>query len=128
MGGLRIRPPRLAIRCGKYGQGRALGAIQHGPKRSGDGHIDLPSALALSQRDTLAVSRMANKSVSLPRKTNFAKQKTKKAAQKNDGHVIKATKEANMQHLTLLAVLSVTVIYLLIIVGCLCYVGRHGRR
>jgi len=53
---------------------------------------------------------------------------TKKAEQENDRHVIKATKEINMQHLTLLAVVSVTVLYVLIIGGCLCYVGRHGRR
>ena len=33
-----------------------------------------------------------------------------------------------MQHLILLAVVSIMVLYVLIIVGCLCYVGRHGRR
>ena len=33
-----------------------------------------------------------------------------------------------MQHLILLAVVSMLVFYVLIIVGCLCYVGRHGRR
>jgi len=33
-----------------------------------------------------------------------------------------------MQPLILLAVLSTIVLYVLIIVGCLCYVGRHGRR
>ena len=33
-----------------------------------------------------------------------------------------------MQPLILLAVLSIMVLYMLIIVGCLCYVGRHGRR
>ena len=33
-----------------------------------------------------------------------------------------------MQHLILLAVVSMLVFYMLIIVGCLCYVGRHGRR
>jgi hypothetical protein len=58
----------------------------------------------------------------------FAKQKTKKAEQENDRHVIKATKEISMQHLILLAVVSMMVLYVLIIVGCLCYVGRHGRR
>jgi hypothetical protein len=58
----------------------------------------------------------------------FAKQKTKKAQQENDRHVIKATKEISMQHLILLAVVSMMVLYVLIIVGCLCYVGRHGRR
>jgi hypothetical protein len=46
----------------------------------------------------------------------------------NDRHVIKATKEVSMQHLILLAVMSMMVLYVLIIVGCLCYVGRHGRR
>jgi len=58
----------------------------------------------------------------------FAKQKTKKAEQENDRHVIKATKKISMQHLILLAVVSMMVLYVLIIVGCLCYVGRHGRR
>ena len=58
--------------------------------------------------------------------TIFAK--TKKAQQENDRHVIKATKELSMQHLVLLAVVSMMVLYVLIIVGCLCYVGRHGRR
>jgi uncharacterized membrane protein len=58
----------------------------------------------------------------------FAKQKTKKAQQENDRHVIKATKEISMQHLILLAVVSMMVLYVLIIVGSLCYVGRHGRR
>ena len=33
-----------------------------------------------------------------------------------------------MQPLILLAALSMMVFYMLIIVGCLCYVGRHGRR
>jgi hypothetical protein len=33
-----------------------------------------------------------------------------------------------MQHLILLAVVSMMVLYVLIIVGYLCYVGRHGRR
>jgi hypothetical protein len=60
--------------------------------------------------------------------TIFAKQKTKKAQQANDRHVIKATKETSMQHLILLAAVSMMVLYVLIIVGCLCYVGRHGRR
>ena len=46
----------------------------------------------------------------------------------NDRHVIKATKEISMQHLILLAVVSMMVLYVLIIAGCLCYVGRHGRR
>jgi hypothetical protein len=58
----------------------------------------------------------------------FAKQKTKKAQQANDRHVIKATKEISMQHLILLAAVSVMALYVLIIAGCLCYVGRHGRR
>ena len=58
----------------------------------------------------------------------FAKQKTKKAEQENNRHVIKATKEISMQHLILLAVVSMMVLYALIIAGCLCYVGRHGRR
>jgi hypothetical protein len=58
----------------------------------------------------------------------FAKQKTKKAEQENDRHVIKATKEVSMQYLILLTVISMMVLYMLIIVGCLCYVGQHGRR
>jgi hypothetical protein len=33
-----------------------------------------------------------------------------------------------MQHLILLAVLSGIVLYVLIIAGCVCYVGRHGPR
>jgi hypothetical protein len=33
-----------------------------------------------------------------------------------------------MQHLILLAVVSIMVLYVLIIAGFLCYVGRHGRR
>ena len=33
-----------------------------------------------------------------------------------------------MQYMILLAVVSIMVLYVLIIVGCLCYVGRHGRR
>ena len=44
------------------------------------------------------------------------------------GSVIKATKEVSMQYLILLTVISMMVLYMLIIVGCLCYVGRHGRR
>jgi len=63
----------------------------------------------------------------LERIQGLAKQKTKKAEQENDCHVIKATKEISMQHLILLAVVSMMVLYVLIIVGCLCYVGRHGR-
>jgi F0F1-type ATP synthase membrane subunit c/vacuolar-type H+-ATPase subunit K len=58
----------------------------------------------------------------------FAKQMTKKAEQESGRHVIKATKEINMQYLILLAVVSSMVLYVLIIAGCLCYVGRHGRR
>jgi hypothetical protein len=33
-----------------------------------------------------------------------------------------------MQPLILLAAISIMVIYVLTIAGCLCYVGRHGRR
>jgi len=33
-----------------------------------------------------------------------------------------------MQHLILLPVLSGMVLYVLIIAGCVCYVGRRGRR
>ena len=58
----------------------------------------------------------------------FAKQMTKKAEQESDRHVIKAIKEINMQYLILLAVVSSMVLYVLIIAGCLCYVGRHRRR
>ena len=32
-----------------------------------------------------------------------------------------------MQYLILLTAVSMMVLYVLIIVGCLCYVGRHGR-
>jgi hypothetical protein len=58
----------------------------------------------------------------------FAKQKTKKAESANDRHAINTAKEASMQHLVLLAALSMMLLYVLIIVACLCYVGRHGRR
>ena len=63
-----------------------------------------------------------------PPTTIFAKQKTKKAKQGNDRQIIKATKEISMQHLILLAVAATMVLYVLIIAGCLCYVGRRGRR
>jgi hypothetical protein len=53
---------------------------------------------------------------------------TKKAEQETNRHVIKATKEVSMQHLILLAVLSGMMLYVLIIAGCVCYFGRHGRR
>jgi hypothetical protein len=58
----------------------------------------------------------------------FAQQKTNAAEQESDRHVIKATKEVSMQPLILLAVVSMMVLYVLTIVGCLCYVGRHGHR
>ena len=58
----------------------------------------------------------------------FAKRKTKKAEKQNHHHVIKPTKEVNMQHLILLGVLSGMFVYVLISAGCLCYVARHGRR
>jgi len=48
--------------------------------------------------------------------------------EENDHHVIKATKEIRMQHLILLAVVLMMALYVLIIAGCLCYVGRHRRR
>jgi hypothetical protein len=64
----------------------------------------------------------------LPSKAIFAKQKTKNAQKANDRHTIKAAKEINMQYMILLAVASVMILYVLIIAGCLCYVGRHGRR
>ena len=59
----------------------------------------------------------------------FAKQKTKKTEQDYDRHVIKATKEVRMQPLILLlVVVSTILLYVLIIAGCLCYVGRQRRR
>ena len=61
-------------------------------------------------------------------KSSFAQQKTNAAEQESNRHVIKATKEISMQHLILLAVVSMMVLYVLTIVGCLCYVGRHGHR
>ena len=57
-----------------------------------------------------------------------AQQKTKKAEQEQDHHVIKASTEVSMQHLVLLAAVSMMVLYMLTVVGCLCYVGRHRRR
>ena len=59
-------------------------------------------------------------------KSSFAQQKTNAAEQESNRHVIKATKEVSMQYLILLAVVSMMLLYVLIIVGCLCYVGRHG--
>jgi hypothetical protein len=58
----------------------------------------------------------------------FAQQKTNTAEHESNRHVIKATKEISMQHLILLAVVSMMVLYVLTIIGCLCYVGRHGHR
>jgi hypothetical protein len=58
----------------------------------------------------------------------FAKQMTKKVEPESDRHAIKATKEINMQYLNLLTVVSSMVLYVLIIAGCLCYIGRHRRR
>jgi hypothetical protein len=52
----------------------------------------------------------------------------RRCSRQTNRHVIKATKEISMQHLILLAALSMMVLYVLIIAGCLCYVGRHGRR
>jgi hypothetical protein len=59
---------------------------------------------------------------------NFCKAKHRENGAGNDRHVIKVTKETTMQYLILLAVISMMVLYVLIIGGCLCYVGRHGRR
>jgi hypothetical protein len=71
---------------------------------------------------------VAKKNTCFLRQAISAKQMTKNAQQENDGHVIKATKEASMQHLILLATISIMILYVLIIAGCLCYVGRQGRR
>jgi hypothetical protein len=68
------------------------------------------------------------KSASQLQKPIFAKEKTNKAQQENERHDITATKEISMQNLILLAVVSVITLYMLIIAGCLCYVGRRGRR
>jgi hypothetical protein len=46
----------------------------------------------------------------------FAQQKTNAAKQESDRHVIKATKEISMQHLILLAVVLMMVLYVLTIV------------
>ena len=62
------------------------------------------------------------------RADNFCKAKDKESGAGNARHVIKATKEVTMQPLILLAVVSTIILYVLIIVGCLCYVGRHGHR
>jgi len=43
-------------------------------------------------------------------KSSFAQQKTNAAEQESNRHVIKATKEISMQHLILLAVLSMMVL------------------
>ena len=42
--------------------------------------------------------------------------------------LLKRSKRMAMQYLILLAVVSALVLYVLIIAGCLCYVGRHSRR
>jgi hypothetical protein len=76
----------------------------------------------------LVIFQSRRKTPCFLRQAIFAKQMTKNAEQENDGHVIKATKEASMQHLILLATISIMILYVLIIAGCLCYVGRHGRR
>jgi Flp pilus assembly protein TadB len=52
----------------------------------------------------------------------------KKRSRKTNRDVIKAAKEVSVQTLILLAVISVIILYVVIIAGCLCYVGRHGRR
>ena len=62
------------------------------------------------------------------RADNFCKAKDKKREAEKDHHGIKATKEISMQPLILLAVVSMLVLYELIIVACVCYVGRHGPR
>jgi hypothetical protein len=55
----------------------------------------------------------------------FAKAKDKRGGAGNDRHVIKATKEISMQPLIVLAVVSMTALYMLIIAGCLCYIGAR---
>jgi hypothetical protein len=67
------------------------------------------------------------KPASPPRTAIFAKQKTNKAEQGKDRYVIKATKEISMQYPILLAAVLM-ILYVLIIVAGLCYVGRHGPR
>ena len=59
---------------------------------------------------------------------NFCKAKDKKREAEKDHCGIKGTKEISMQPLILLAVVSMLVLYVLIIVACVCYVGRHGPR
>jgi len=56
----------------------------------------------------------------------FAKQKTNTVEQESDRHVIKATKEISMQHLILLAVVSMMVLYVLIIVAVYVMLGGTG--
>ena len=53
---------------------------------------------------------------------------TKKGEPESDRHVIKAAKEIDMQYLILLAVVFSLLLYVLIIAGCLSYIGRHGHR
>jgi hypothetical protein len=62
------------------------------------------------------------------RADNFCKAKDNKREAEKDHYGIKAIKEISMQPLILLAVVSMLVLYVLIIVACLCYVGRHGAR
>ena len=62
------------------------------------------------------------------RADNFCKAKDKKREAEKHHHGIKATKEISMQPLILVAAVSMLVLYVLIIVACLCYIGRHGLR
>jgi len=62
------------------------------------------------------------------RANNFCKAKDKKREAEKDHYGIKATKEISMQPLILVAAVSMLVLYVLIIVACLSYIGRHGPR
>ena len=76
----------------------------------------------------LAMFHPVKKNRALLGQAIFAKQKTKNAEQESHRHIITATKEVSMQPMILLAVVSMMALYVLTIVGCLCYVGRHGHR
>jgi hypothetical protein len=58
----------------------------------------------------------------------FLHSKTQRRRSTKTTIAIKAMKERIMQYLVLLAVVSMMALYVLIIAGCLCYIGRHGRR
>jgi hypothetical protein len=60
-------------------------------------------------------------------KRNFCKAKDKQRAARNNRSGYESRQGDHMEYLILLAVVSAMVLYVLIVVGCLCYVGHHRR-